>query len=68
MHLIGYGTKKQIIHNLIIWGCHIEAKIDSHVPNLNSRTEDRYYMGATSTKGVNIGNIKIETQLNIMSL
>ena len=38
------------MHELKVWGCHIEEKIDKHVLNLNSRTEDGYYMGTTVTK------------------
>ena len=47
-----WDKTKRSIHDLRVWGCHVEAKIDSHVPNLDSRTEDGYYMGTTATKAV----------------
>ena len=43
---------KRSIDDLRVWGCHIEAKSDSHVPNLDSGTEVGYYMGTTATKAV----------------
>lgn len=47
-----WDKTKRSIHDLQVWGCRIEAKIDSHVPTLNSRTEYGYYMGTTATKSV----------------
>ena len=43
---------KRSIHDLRVWGYHTEAKIDNHVPNLDTRTEDGYYMCTTATKTV----------------
>ena len=40
-----WDKPKRSTHDIRVWGCYIESAIDSHVPNLNSRTEDGYYMG-----------------------
>ena len=47
-----WDKTKRSIYDLSVYGCHIEANINSNLPNLNSRTEDGYYMGTTSTKAV----------------
>ena len=41
---------KQSIYGLRVWGYHIEAKIDNHVLNLNSKIGDGYYIDTTEIK------------------
>ena len=48
---IGDKTKRRI-YDIRVYECHVETKIDIHVPNLNLRKEDGCYMGITATKVV----------------
>ena len=46
-----YGTRPSIV-DFRIFGCKLEARINSSLQQLDARCEDRYYMGTTGTRAV----------------